>query len=65
LLAVTLNYCAALGLMEVGVLKKPSEWAHHRMKYPALPGSNPFAVQGNVTGNLIDISKVDFDDDED
>jgi hypothetical protein len=65
LLAVTLNYCAALGLMEVGVLKKPSEWEHHRMKYPALPGSNPFAVQGNVTGNVIDISKLDYDDDED
>jgi hypothetical protein len=31
----TLNYCAALGLMEVGVLEKPDAWTHHRMKRPA------------------------------
>jgi hypothetical protein len=31
---VTLNYCAALGLMEVGVLKKPDMWTYHRMKRP-------------------------------
>jgi hypothetical protein len=31
---VTLNYCAALGLMEVGVLEKPDAWTHHRMKRP-------------------------------
>jgi hypothetical protein len=34
---VTLNYCAALGLMEVGVLEKPDAWTHHRMKRPAKP----------------------------
>jgi hypothetical protein len=32
---ITLNYCTALGLMEVGVLKKPDVWTHHRMKRPA------------------------------
>jgi hypothetical protein len=34
---VTLNYCAALGLMEVGVLEKPDAWTFHRMKRPAKP----------------------------
>jgi hypothetical protein len=31
---VTLNYCTALGLIEVGVLEKPDMWTHHRMKRP-------------------------------
>jgi hypothetical protein len=30
----TLNYCAALGLMEVGVLEKPDAWTYQRMKRP-------------------------------
>jgi hypothetical protein len=30
----TLNYCAALGLMEVGVLEKPAFWTYQRMKRP-------------------------------
>jgi hypothetical protein len=34
---VTLNYCTALGLIEVGILKKPDAWTHHRMKRPANP----------------------------
>jgi hypothetical protein len=28
---ITLHYCAALGLIEVGVLKKPDMWTYHRM----------------------------------
>lgn len=62
-LTVTLNYCAALGLMHVGVLKKPSEWEYHRMMHPAVPGSNLAAVKGAaVTGNTVDISELDSDD---
>jgi hypothetical protein len=34
---VTLNYCTALGLIEVGVLEKPDMWTHHRMKRPTKP----------------------------
>jgi hypothetical protein len=34
---VTLNYCAALGLMEVVVLEKPDAWTYQRMKRPAKP----------------------------
>jgi hypothetical protein len=34
---VTLNYCSALGLMEVGILKKPDAWTYQRMKRPAHP----------------------------
>jgi hypothetical protein len=36
---VTLNYCTALGLIEVGVLDKPDMWTHHRMKRPANQGA--------------------------
>jgi hypothetical protein len=32
--SITLTYCAALGLIQVGVLPKPDEWTHHRMKNP-------------------------------
>lgn len=35
---IELNYCAALGLIEVGVLAKPDVMTHHRMKHPADPG---------------------------
>jgi hypothetical protein len=34
---VTLNYCTALGLIEVGVLEKPDMWTHQRMKRPHKP----------------------------
>lgn len=54
---VTLNYCSALGLMEVGVLKKPGHWEYHRMKHPAGPGDNANAVKGAV-----DMSTADSDD---
>jgi len=64
---VTLNYCAALGLMEVGAIPKPDQWTHHRMKNPAQPGSNPQAVKGAVIGEdgkTFDLSKVDSDDED-
>jgi hypothetical protein len=41
---ITLNYCAALGLIEVGVLPQPDLWTHHRMKRPA-PTGQKMAVQ--------------------
>jgi hypothetical protein len=63
-IAVTLHYCAAVGLMEVGVLKKPSEWEHHRMKHPANPDSKRFAMQGYVTGNMVDLFTFDSDDED-
>ena len=58
--AVTLNYCSALGLMEVGVLEKPGHWEYHRMRHPAGPGDNPRAVPGAATGT-VDMSTVDSD----
>ena len=62
---VTLNYCAALGLMEVGVLPKPDMWEYHRMKNPAKPDSNPEAVKdAKVDGSTVDLSKVDSDDED-
>lgn len=64
-ITVTLNYCAALGLIEVGVLPKPGKWEHHRMKNPAKPNSNPHAVKNaKVVGKTIDISHVDSDDED-
>jgi hypothetical protein len=51
--------------MEAGVLKTPSEWERHRLIHPALPGSNPCAVQADAIGNVIDLSKLNLDDDED
>ena len=65
--AVTLNYCAALGLMEVGAIPKPDQWTHHRMKNPAQPGSNPQAVKDAVIGEdgkTFDLSKLDSDDED-
>lgn len=38
LYSITLNYCAAVGLIHVGVLPKPPLWAYHRMLHPAKPG---------------------------
>jgi len=66
-LTVTLNYCAALGLMEVGAIPKPDFWTHHRMKHPLKPGSNPHAVKDAVVGadgKTFDLSKVDSDDED-
>ena len=66
-LTVTLNYCAALGLMEVGAIPKPDQWTHHRMKHPLKPGSNPHAVKDAVVGEdgkTFDLSKVDSDDED-
>lgn len=64
--SVTLNYCAALGLMEVGVLKKPGMFEYERMKRPVGPDSNPAAVQQDVGNDgVIDMSKLDSDDDGD
>lgn len=61
--AVTLNYCAALGLMEVGVLKKPGMWEYERMTRPAKPDSNPAAVQQETGADgVIDMSNLDSDD---
>jgi hypothetical protein len=36
----TLNYCAAMGLIEVGVLPKPPLWVYHRMLHPAAKRSS-------------------------
>ena len=67
LFSVTLNYCAALGLMEVGALPKPEMWVHHRMKHPAKADSNPDAVKDAVMGEdgkTFDLSKMDSDDED-
>jgi hypothetical protein len=69
---VTLNYCAALGLIEVGVLKKPDAWTYHRMKRPAKPDQGgprvkPKIIADPATANpqtveLFDLSAVGSDD---
>jgi hypothetical protein len=69
---VTLNYCTALGLMEVGVLEKPDLWTHHRMKRPAEPDQGgprvrPKHIQdtgavGSKTVELFDLCATDSDD---
>jgi hypothetical protein len=69
---VTLNYCAALGLIEVGVLEKPDAWTYHRMQRPAeldqgsprvrpktIPGPG---ISGPKTVELFDLSEVGSDD---
>jgi hypothetical protein len=69
---VTLNYCAAPGLIEVGVLEKPGAWTHHRMKRPAeldqgAPRVRPKripdpGISGPKTVELFDLSAVGSDD---
>jgi hypothetical protein len=69
---VTLNYCAALGLMEVGVLEKPDKWTYHRMKRPAKPDQGAPRVKAKIiadpaaanaqTVELFDLSAVGSDD---
>jgi hypothetical protein len=72
---VTLNYCAALGLMEVGVLEKPDAWTHHRMKRPAKPEQGTTRVRpklihdtgaanGPKTVELFDLCAADSDDEK-
>jgi hypothetical protein len=68
----TLNYCAALGLMEVGVLEKPDAWTYQRMKRPAKPDQGaprvkPKIIADPATANpqtveLFDLSAVGSDD---
>jgi hypothetical protein len=68
---VTLNYCAALGLMEVGVLEKPDAWTYQRMKRPAKPDQGAPRVRPKLidepgvadrkTVELFDLSGVDSD----
>ncbi|GKY92177.1 hypothetical protein MPSEU_000189000 [Mayamaea pseudoterrestris] len=36
--SITLHYCTAVGLIEVGVLPKPQPWDYHRMKFPVRAG---------------------------
>lgn len=57
---ITLNYCAALGLIEVGVLPKPGLWAHHRMKNPAA-GSMKDAPKPKRVKALGDASNQEVD----
>jgi hypothetical protein len=69
---VTLNYCAALGLMEVGVLEKPEMWTYHRMKRPAKPDQGAPRVKAKTiadpaaanpkTVELFDLAEVASDD---
>jgi hypothetical protein len=68
----TLNYCAALGLIEVGVLDKPDAWTYQRMKRPAKPDQGaprvkPKIIADPATANpknveLFDLSAVGSDD---
>jgi hypothetical protein len=69
---VTLNYCAALGLMEVGVLKKPDAWTYQRMKRPhkgdqGAPRVKPKIIADPAAANprtveLFDLAEVGSDD---
>jgi len=69
---ITLNFCAALGLMEVGVLQKPDAWTYHRMKRPAGPSQGPPAVRPKKihdpaaaeakTVELFDLAEANSDD---
>jgi hypothetical protein len=68
---VTLNYCTALGLMEVGVLKKPDSWTHHRMKRPVANHGAPrvqlkhiheTGAAGSKTVELFDLCAAGSDD---
>ena len=52
---ITLNYCSAVGLMEVGVLPKPEYWAFARMKRPAPAGQT--GAQGKKIKDPVDGSK--------
>jgi hypothetical protein len=68
----TLNYCAALGLMEVGVLEKPEMWTYHRMKRPhkgnqGAPRVKPKTIVDPATANpktveLFDLAEEGSDD---
>jgi hypothetical protein len=69
---ITLNYCAALGLMEVGVLEKPEMWTYHRMKRPTKPDQGAPRVKPKTiadpgaanpqTVELFDLAEVGSDD---
>lgn len=62
LYTISLNYCSALGLMEVGVIPKPGLWEHHRMKQPAtdIPESSKKA-----SGSGKENDAIEFEDDDD
>jgi len=66
---ITLNYCAAVGLIEVGVLPKPGMWEYHRMKRPAEPTGAPKTelkkIRINAKENeLFDLSAVNSDEED-
>lgn len=69
---ITLNYCAALGLMAVGVLKKPDPWTYQRMTRPAPAGQGAGRKSKRVrksdvaeekTVELFDLADEDSEDD--
>lgn len=71
LYSITLNYCAASGLVLCGVLPKPRDrWEHHRMLYPYKPTSNkrmrlvPTTTEDGKA-ELFDLSTLESDDDDD
>jgi len=65
---ITLNYCAAVGLIAVGVLSKPPLWTHHRMLHPAKKGDVKDEVKVGRTDNgseLLDLAGKEGDDSDD
>jgi hypothetical protein len=70
----TLNYCTALGLIEVGVLEKPDAWTYQRMKRPHKadqegPRVKPKiiadpAIANPKTVELFDLSALGSDDED-
>ena len=64
--SITLTYCAALGLIEVGVLPKPPHWVHQRMKHPAKMELVPeYAKKARGSGKENDAIQVGEEDDDD
>ena len=64
--SITLTYCAALGLIAVGVLPKPPHWVHQRMKHPAKMELVPeYAKKARGSGKENDAIQVGEDGDND
>jgi len=63
LYTITLNYCAAVGLIKVGVLPKPDMWAHHRMVRPGKKNGVVKPIElFDLTGGVEDLVSDEDDD---
>lgn len=54
----TLNYCAAMGLIQVGVLPKPPVWVYHRMLHPASKNKRAAPAEDSTSSSITTITEI-------